>query len=148
MSVKPPERPPKSDTYLNVLGLMGLLRVSMFEAFGDRRFWDEQYYDLFTGMLVKQLRGSVSTMEEMTGSMTGISHSTKIRMIEEARASDIIVAVNRSEIELDQPLETTSARKVFFLSQESLDRMTDALNSVIADIRDFAEQNRQAAPVS
>ncbi|MEM6664102.1 MAG: hypothetical protein AAF666_18220 [Pseudomonadota bacterium] len=146
MPIKPPDLPPSPDRYLGTVGLLGLLRVSMFEAFGDRKFWDEHYYDLFTTMLAKQLRGSVSTMEEMTGAMTGISHSTKIRMIEEARSAGIIIAVNRSELELDQPLETTSARKLFFLSEGSLAAMVKCLEDMIGDIRSFSAEVDKGNP--
>ena len=150
MSVQPPSPPAGAQRYLDLVGLMGLMRVAMFEAFGDRRFWDERYYDLFTSMLAKQLRGSVSTLEEMTGSITGVSYSTKVRgrlqarhhsadrMIEDARKAGIIEAVNRSDIELDQPLDSTSARKVFFLTESAMSAMVKGLDDILGDIRAFS----------
>ena len=139
MSVQPPSPPPDAQRYLDLVGLMGLMRVAMFEAFGDRRFWDERYYDLFTSMLAKQLRGSVSTLEEMTGSISGVSYSTKVRMIEDARKAGIIEAVNRSDIELDQPLDSTSARKVFFLTESAMSAMVKGLEEILSDVRAFAQ---------
>lgn len=132
--------PPPGDAQdaLDLLGLMGLMRVAMFESFGDRRFWDERFYDLLTSMLVKQLQGSVSTLEEMTGAVVGVSYSTKVRMIEDARKAGIIEAVNRSSIKLDKPLETTSARKVFFLSDTAFASMCQGLRDVQQDVRGFA----------
>lgn len=139
MSVQPPSPPAGAQRYLDLVGLMGLMRVAMFEAFGDRRFWDERYYDLFTSMLAKQLRGSVSTLEEMTGSISGVSYSTKVRMIEDARKAGIIEAVNRSDIELDQPLDSTSARKVFFLTESAMSAMVKGLEEILSDVRAFAQ---------
>ena len=138
MSVQPPSPPAGAQRYLDLVGLMGLMRVAMFEAFGDRRFWDERYYDLFTAMLAKQLRGSVSTLEEMTGSITGVSYSTKVRMIEDARKAGMIEAVNRSDIDLDQPLDSTSARKVFFLTEGAMSAMVKGLEDILGDVRAFA----------
>ena len=140
MPVEPPAPPADAQRHLDLIGLMGLMRVTMFEAFGDRRFWDERYYDLFTTMLAKQLRGSVSTLEEMTGAVTGVSYSTKVRMIEDARKAGIIQAVNRSDIALDQPLDSTSARKVFFLSEDALAAMVNGLEEITKDVTSFAEQ--------
>ena len=139
MSVQPPSPPAGAQRYLDLVGLMGLMRVAMFEAFGDRRFWDERYYDLFTSMLAKQLRGSVSTLEEMTGSISGVSYSTKVRMIEDARKAGIIEAVKRSDIELDQPLDSTSARKVFFLTESAMSAMVKGLEEILSDVRAFAQ---------
>lgn len=138
MPIEPPALPARAETHLDVIGLMGLMRVTMFEAFGDRRFWDERYYDLFTTMLARQLQGSVSTLEEMTGAVTGVSYSTKVRMIEDARNAGIIQAVNRSDITLNRPLDSTSARKVFFLSETALAAMVRGLEEIAGDIRAFA----------
>ncbi len=140
MSIEPPALPEDAPKHLELIGLMGLMRIAMFEAFGDRRFWDERYYDLFTNMLAKQLQGSVSTLEEMTGAVTGVSYSTKVRLIEDARSAGIIEAVNRSEIELDQPLDSTSARKVFFLSESALASMISGLEDIGRDVRSFADR--------
>ena len=138
MSIRLPTIPDTAGTFLDFIGLLGLIRVSIFEAFGDRRFWDERYFDLLMSMLAKQLRGSVSTLEDMTGSIRGVSHSTKIRMIEEARKAGLIEASNRSEIELTQPLDDISARKVFFLSQDAMDRILARLSETMGDVKDFA----------
>lgn len=135
---KPPALPANSGLYLDFLGLVGLLRITLFEAFGDRKYWDERYFDLFMSMLLKQLRGSVVTLEEMTASMTNISHSTKIRMIEEARKDGLIISVNRSQIALDGPLDNAGARKVFFLSEETMSSITDRLDDMITDVTEFA----------
>lgn len=144
MSVEPPPPPEDALRYLDLLGVMGLMRVAMFEAFGDRRFWDERFFDLFTSMLAKQLRGSVSTLEEMTGSVSGISYSTKVRMIEDARKAGLIRAVNRTEVELNQPLDSTSARKVFFLTEEAMQPMIAGLNDIAADVEAFAKGGKDA----
>lgn len=144
MPIEPPAPPENAQRHLDLIGLMGLMRVTMFEAFGDRRFWDERFYDLFTNMLARQLRGSVSTLEEMTGAVTGVSYSTKVRMIEDARKAGIIQAVNRSDIELDQPLDSTSARKVFFLSEKALTAMVKGLDEIAGDVHAFADQPRGA----
>ena len=106
---------------------------------GERKYWDERYTDLFMSMLIKQLRGRVSTLEELTASMSNISHSTKLRLIEEARKDGIIEVVNRSQIELDAPLDTLGARKVFFLSESALERMLGKLDAMIADMRAFGD---------
>ncbi|MEM7058788.1 MAG: hypothetical protein AAF557_14450 [Pseudomonadota bacterium] len=137
-----PKVPDDAENYLNFIGLLGLIRVSIFEAFGDRRFWDERYFDLLMSMLAKQLRGSVSTLEDMTGAIRGVSHSTKIRMIEEARKAGLIEASNRSEITLTQPLDDISARKVFFLSQSAMDQILSRLTETMGDVRDFASQHQ------
>jgi hypothetical protein len=141
---KPPALPEKAKTYLDFLGLIGLLRITLFEAFGDRKYWDERYFDLFTSMLLKQLRGSVVTLEEMTASMTNISHSTKIRMIEEARKDGMIISVNRSQIALDGPLDNAGARKVFFLSEETMDAIVVKLNDMMSDVEAFAAQHAKS----
>lgn len=132
--IAPAPVPENAQRHLDLIGLMGLMRVTMFEAFGDRRFWDERYYDLFTTMLAKQLRGSVSTLEEMTGAVTGVSYSTKVRLIEDARKAGIIHAISRSEIELDRPLDSTSARKVFFLSDTAMEAMVKGLQEIGRDV--------------
>ena len=142
MPVEPPAPPADAQRHLDLIGLMGLMRVTMFEAFGDRRFWDERYYDLFTTMLAKQLRGSVSTLEEMTGAVTGVSYSTKVRMIEDARKAGIIQAVNRSDIALDHPLDSTSARKVFFLSEDALAAMVKGLHEIAGDVQGFDKNGK------
>ena len=138
---KPPELPENPTRYLDFVGLLGLLRVALFEAFGDRKYWDERYVDLFLTMLAKQLRGKVSTLEELTASMVNISHSTKIRLIEEARKDGLIEVVNRSQIELDEPLDTVGARKVFFLSEEMMSRMLAKLEDMIGDVHAFGTGN-------
>ena len=144
MAVELPTPPKGAETLLDLIGLMGLMRVAMFESFGDRRFWDERFYDLFTSMLAKQLRGSVSTLEEMTGAVSDVSYSTKVRMIEDARKAGIIAAANRSEIDLDQPLDSTSARKVFFLSDTAMEAMAKSLNDIIGDVETFvARRNKR-----
>lgn len=144
MPVVPPALPADAEAHLDVIGLMGLMRISMFETFGDRRFWDERFYDLFTTMLARQLQGSVSTLEEMTGAVTGVSYSTKVRMIEDARKAGVIQAVNRSDITLNRPLESTSARKVFFLSEAALAAMVRGLEEIAGDIREFAARREGA----
>ena len=131
MLSKPPEIPDDSGRYLDFLGLLGVLRVALFEGFGERKYWDERYVDLFTTMLAKQLRGKVSTLEELTASMSNISHSTKLRLIEEARKDGLIEVLNRSQVELDQPLDTLGARKVFFLSESMMARMVEKLDMMI-----------------
>ena len=138
MSKSPPKPPEDASRYLEFVGLMGLLRVTLFESFGERKYWDERYFDLFMNMLAKQLRGSVSTLEEMTAAMTGISHSTKIRMIEEARKDGLIEAVNRSQIKLDGPLDNVGARKVFYLSDSMMASMLARLDDMISDVQAFA----------
>lgn len=135
----PPTPPSDAARYLEFVGLMGLLRVTLFESFGERKYWDERYFDLFMNMLAKQLRGSVSTLEEMTAAMTGISHSTKIRMIEEARKDGLIEAVNRSQIKLDGPLDNVGARKVFYLSDRMMNSMLSRLDEMIDDVAAFAQ---------
>ncbi len=144
MAIDLPTPPKGAETLLDLIGLMGLMRVAMFESFGDRRFWDERFYDLFATMLAKQLRGSVSTLEEMTGAVIGVSYSTKVRMIEDARKAGIIEAANRSEIELDQPLDSTSARKVFYLSESAMDSMVSGLSDIIGDVEAFVERRKAA----
>lgn len=141
MSTTPPKPPTDAARYLEFVGLMGLLRVTLFESFGERKYWDERYFDLFMNMLAKQLRGSVSTLEEMTAAMVGISHSTKIRMIEEARKDGLIEAVNRSQIKLDGPLDNVGARKVFFLSDTMMASMLSKLDDMIGDVNAFAGRN-------
>ena len=143
MAIELPRPPKGAETLLDLIGLMGLMRVAMFESFGDRRFWDERFYDLFTSMLAKQLRGSVSTLEEMTGAVSDVSYSTKVRMIEDARKAGIIDAANRSEIELDQPLDSTSARKVFFLSEDAMNAMAKSLNDIIEDVEAFMSRRNR-----
>ena len=138
---KPPELPENTAKYLEFVGLLGVLRVALFEAFGDRKYWDERYVDLFLTMLAKQLRGKVSTLEELTASMVNISHSTKIRLIEEARKDGLIEVVNRSQIELDEPIDTVGARKVFFLSEEMMSRMLAKLEDMIGDVHAFGTGN-------
>lgn len=140
MSTGLPKIPEDADTFLNFIGLLGLIRVSIFEAFGDRRFWDERYFDLLMSMLARQLRGSVSTLEDMTSAIRGVSHSTKIRMIEEARKAGLIEASNRSEIILTQPLDDISARKVFFLTQDTVDQIVARLTETMGDVREFADR--------
>ncbi len=137
-----PEVPDDSGRYLDFVGLLGLLRIALFEAFGDRKYWDERYVDLFLPMLAKQLRGKVSTLDELTSSMINISHSTKIRLIEEARKDGLIEVANRSQIQLDGPLETVGARKVFFLSEEMLGRMLGKLDEMMADVRGHGGASR------
>jgi hypothetical protein len=135
-----PEIPEDAARYLDFVGLLGVLRVALFEAFGDRKYWDERYVDLFLPMLAKQLRGKVSTLDELTSSMTNISHSTKIRLIEEARKDGLIEVANRSQIKLDGPLETVGARKVFFLSQDMLSRSLSKLDEMIGVIGGYKPQ--------
>ena len=141
MSNELPKVPDNAETFLNFIGLLGLIRVSIFEAFGDRRFWDERYFDLLMSMLAKQLRGSVSTLEDMTSAIRGVSHSTKIRMIEEARKAGLIEASNRSDIKLTQPLDDISARKVFFLSQTAMNQILERLTETMGDVREFADRH-------
>jgi len=137
----PPPAPHDASRYLDFIGTIGLIRVAVFQAFGDRRFWDERFFDLFMSMAVKQLRGSVSTLEEMTGAVRGVSHSTKIRMIEEARKAGLIEAVARSDIDLPEPLDDPSARKVFFLSDAAFRTLLARLDDAMADVRAFAERS-------
>lgn len=139
MTRRPPAIPEDPVKYLDFVGLLGVLRVALFESFGDRKYWDERYVDLFLPMLAKQLRGKVSTLEELTASMTNISHSTKLRLIEEARKDGIIEVVNRSQIDLDMPLDTLGARKVFFLSDTALDQMLSKLDAMMKDIRAYGD---------
>ena len=141
MTAKAPATPQNADKYLHFVGLLGVLRVALFEGFGGRKYWDERYVDLFLPMLAKQLRGKVSTLEELTASMVNISHSTKIRLIEEARKDGLIEVVNRSQIELDEPLDTVGARKVFFLSEEMMSRMLAKLEDMIGDVHAFGTGN-------
>ena len=142
MSTDLPKVPDDAGLYLDFIGLLGLIRLSVFEAFGDRKFWDERYFDLFTSMLAKQLRGSVSTAEEMTAAIRGVSHSTKVRMIEEARKAGLIEASARSEITLNQPLDDASARKVFFLSESAMNQLLTNMSASMGDVRAFAERNK------
>ena len=137
-----PRTPQDPQPYLDLIGLIGVIRVAMFEAFGDRRFWDERFFDLFMGMLAKQLRGTVSTAEEMTGSISGVSHSTKVRIIEEARKAGLIVAANRSEVRLEKPLDDVSARKVFFLSETAVTALLARMDEARTDIRMFARRDQ------
>ena len=132
-----PLRPEGADGYLQLVGLMGLLRVGLFEGFGERKYWDERYVDLFMPMLAKQLQGRVSTLEELTASMTNISHSTKIRLIEEARKDGLIEVLNRSQIPADTELDTLGARKVFFLSETMMAALLASLDGIISDIEGF-----------
>ena len=140
MAAQIPKQPDNPDPYLRLVGLMGLLRVSLFEGFGGRKYWDERYVDLFLPMLTKQLQGRVSTLEELTASMTNISHSTKIRLIEEARKDGLIEVLNRSQVSPDTRLDTLGARKVFFLSETMMEQMLGSLDGMIADIRHFADE--------
>ena len=78
----------------------------------------------------------------MTGAITGVSYSTKVRMIEEARNAGIIESANKSEIELDQPLDSTSVRKVFFLSNQASERMVRALGEIEGDVAAVAAGRR------
>ncbi|MEM9140248.1 MAG: hypothetical protein AAGB15_10510 [Pseudomonadota bacterium] len=141
MKTKLPDIPAEAERYSDLIGLIGLMRLAMFEAFGDRKFWDERYFDLFLSMLAKQLRGSVSTMEEMTAAVRGVSHSTKMRMIEEARGAGLIQAVARSQIALDEPLDDASARKVFFLTDKAMASMTGKLSEVDQDVHAFTQRH-------
>ncbi len=138
MSKQIPLRPERSESYLRLVGLMGLLRVALFEGFGDRKYWDERYVDLFMPMLAKQLQGRVSTLEELTASMSNISHSTKIRLIEEARKDGLIEVLNRSQLNDDLELDTLGARKVFFLSEKMMTAMTESLDGMIKHVQEFA----------
>lgn len=133
-----PSRPEDSDSYLRLVGLLGLLRVGLFEGFGERKYWDERYVDLFLPMLAKQLRGKVSTLEELTASMSNISHSTKIRLIEEARKDGLIEVLNRSQLSKDFELDTIGARKVFFLSEKMMTSMLSSLDGMIDDVTHFS----------
>ena len=137
MSKNIPLRPDNSETYLRLVGLLGLVRVALFEGFGDRKYWDERYVDLFMPMLAKQLQGRVSTLEELTASMSNISHSTKIRLIEEARKDGLIEVLNRSQIPPETELDTLGARKVFFLSEKMVNSMLESLDAVVTDIEEF-----------
>ena len=137
MSKTIPLRPDNSETYLRLVGLLGLVRVALFEGFGDRKYWDERYVDLFMPMLAKQLQGRVSTLEELTASMSNISHSTKIRLIEEARKDGLIEVLNRSQIPPETELDTLGARKVFFLSETMVNSMLESLDAVVTDIEEF-----------
>lgn len=137
MSKTIPLRPENSETYLRLVGLLGLVRVALFEGFGDRKYWDERYVDLFMPMLAKQLQGRVSTLEELTASMSNISHSTKIRLIEEARKDGLIEVLNRSQIPPETELDTLGARKVFFLSEKMVSSMLESLDAVVTDIEEF-----------
>ncbi|MEM1300834.1 MAG: hypothetical protein AAGH68_16310 [Pseudomonadota bacterium] len=137
-----PLRPDNSDTYLRVVGLLGLIRVALFEGFGDRKYWDERYVDLFMPMLAKQLQGRVSTLEELTASMSNISHSTKIRLIEEARKDGLIEVLNRSQIPPETELDTLGARKVFFLSETMMKSCLESIDAMIDDIVDFAASQK------
>ena len=141
MLVTPPDLSENAESYLSFVGLLGLLRIRMFEGFGDRKYWNEHYTDLFLSMLAKQLNGRVSTLEELTASMSNISHSTKLRLIEEARKDGLIEVVNRSQVDLDQPLDTPGARKVFFLSEATARRLTAALDEMIGDVGVFGTRN-------
>ena len=142
MTTHIPLRPENSDTYLRLVGLLGLVRIALFEGFGDRKYWDERYVDLFMPMLAKQLQGRVSTLEELTASMSNISHSTKIRLIEEARKDGLIEVLNRSQIPAETELDTLGARKVFFLSQSMMERLLGSLDGVIDDIEDFSARRK------
>ena len=136
---KPPTLPDNTGKYLDFVGLLGLLRVALFESFGDRKYWDERYVDLFLPMLAKQLRGKVSTLEELTASMTNISHSTKLRLIDEAKNDGLIEVVNRSQMDLEGPLDTLGARKVFFLSEKMLNKMLERLDQMMGDVARFGD---------
>ena len=136
---KPPALPDRPAKYLDFVGLLGLLRVALFESFGDRKYWDERYVDLFMPMLAKQLRGKVSTLEELTASMTNISHSTKLRLIDEAKNDGLIEVVNRSQMDLETPLDTLGARKVFFLSDKMMTRMLERLDQMMKDVGQFGD---------
>ncbi|MEM0989462.1 MAG: hypothetical protein AAGK00_11315 [Pseudomonadota bacterium] len=138
MDISPPDLSKNADRHLRFVGLMGLLRVRMFEGFGERKYWNEHYADLFMSMLAKQLRGRVSTLEELTNSMSNISHSTKLRLIEEARRDGLIEVVNRSQVKLQEPLDTLGARKVFFLSESATSRLCTALDEMASDVEAFA----------
>ena len=142
---KPPELPENTTKYLEFVGLLGVLRVALFEAFGDRKYWDERYVDLFLTMLAKQLRGKVSTLEELTASMTNISHSTKLRLIDEAKNDGLIEVVNRSQMDLEGPLDTLGARKVFFLSEKALERMLGRFDQMMMDVGDFGDPDAHGA---
>ena len=141
MSRIPPTVPENAPKFLDFIGLIGVMRIAIFEAMGDRRFWDERYFDLILSMLAKQLRGSVSTMEEMTAAVRGVSHSTKMRMIEDARKAGLIQAAARSQVELDQPLDDVSARKVFFLTEPTIEMLLGRMSESIEDVKAFAERH-------
>lgn len=137
-----PPPPENAESYLRLVGLLGLLRVSLFEGFGERKYWDERYVDLFLPMLAKQLRGKVSTLEELTASMSNISHSTKIRLIEEARKDGLIEVLNRSQLSEDMELDTLGARKVFFLSEKMMSALASSLDGMIDDVISFARNGK------
>ncbi|MEM7742738.1 MAG: hypothetical protein AAF409_03420 [Pseudomonadota bacterium] len=138
MSVVLPDLREHAERHLKFVGLLGLLRVRLFEGFGERKYWNEHYTDLFLSMLTKQLRGRVSTLEELTASMSNISHSTKLRLIEEARKDGLIQVANRSQVGEDVPLDTPGARKVFFLSGAATEPLTAALDEMVGDVMAFA----------
>lgn len=135
--IDPPALPDRAQDYLEFVGLLGVLRMTLFEAFGEQKYWDERYVDLFLNMLAKQLRGRVSTLEELTASMSNISHSTKLRLIEEARKDGHIISANRSQMAEDVPLDTLGARKVFFLSDEMMARMASGLDAMMSDVEHY-----------
>lgn len=130
--------------YLETIGLLGLVRITLFESFGDRKYWNERYFDLFMSLLVKQLRGLPVTLEDLTASITGVSHSTKIRLIEEARKDGLIISVNRSKAEISGTLENAGARKVFYLSDGAVDSILNKLDTIGSDVEGFVAR-RQAS---
>ncbi len=139
MSIGQSDVPEHAQRYLEFLGLIGVLRVTLFEVFEDRKYWNEKYFDLFLTMLIRHLRGSVVTMEDMTAAISGVSHSTKVRMIEEARRDGLIISANRSEVALNAPLANTGARKVFSLADSTIDVFLERLNMMMGDVRHYAE---------
>ena len=125
--------------YLEFLALIGVLRVAVFDIFPDRKYWTERYADLFLSMLIYDLRDQPVTLEEMTGFISGVSHSTKVRMIDEAKKDGIIVAYKKSELRDIGPIDNVGARKIFMLSEETVARLLKNLDELKAEVLKYAE---------
>ncbi len=125
------------DVYLEFLGVLGLMRLSIFEVFENRRYWTERYAELFVGMLTCHLRGKPVTLEEMTRFIEGASYSTKIRMIDDAKKDGIILDRSKNDPALPEGFDAVQARKVFFLAGDVQTRLLAQFDHAIRDVARF-----------
>lgn len=128
--------------YLDFLALVGVLRVAVFDIFPDRKYWTERYADLFLSMLIYDLRDQPVTLEEMTGFISGVSHSTKVRMIDEAKKDGIIVAYKKSELADIGPIDNVGARKIFALSDDTVRRLLGNLDGLKDEVLKYAATHK------
>lgn len=126
------------DVYLEFLGVLGLMRLSIFETFENRRYWTERYAELFVGMLTCHLRGKPVTLEDMTRFIEGASYSTKIRMIDDAKKDGIIIDRSKNDPDLPEGFAAVQARKVFFLAEDVQRALLTQFDHAIRDVARFA----------